>query len=384
MTTTLYLASPVEPSGASWLINCFLELGIKVSHRPIVNNLWRQGGSAPPPDRLWQRTPGGSYRLHPKAQILKKWLPALSRIESFSFRDDIEIEYLQDLPTSHEAGQPVMLFVRDPRDSLYSMYHRMRPALDYDTFLRLPNPDTLFDRPTHWRLFVESWMALAGDHCYTFESYKQDAAALLRRIAHDLQIECDSGQIERAVIESSYEKAWAAEQHYKMLHPGDWEVANRSGATGDWSEHTESRSGVPLIERRAAGVMRRLGYDCSEHTVGSASYSPALMRALPIFSLSRLPDSVTGLDDGSSGRDPLLEEALAFAAELDAALLRRTNLPNHRVRELLDNLELVASVHGNSVDRINRARASFSEGSQYQLAQVRDLLIRRRTKLPRA
>ena len=143
MTTKLYLASPAEPSGAAWLINCLLELGIKVSHKPVVDNVWRQADPAPPPDHMWQCNSDGSYRLHPKAQLLKKWLPALSRIESFSFREEIEIEYLQDLPALRQVGEPVMLFVRDPRDSLYSMYCRLRPALDYEEFLRLPNPDTL-------------------------------------------------------------------------------------------------------------------------------------------------------------------------------------------------------------------------------------------------
>ncbi len=383
MKRKLYLASPSEPSGASWLINCFLELGIQVSHKPVVDNVWRHADPVPPPDRMWQRTADGSHRLHPKAQVLKKWLPALSRIESFSFRADIEIEYLQDLPTSREVGQPVILFVRDPRDSLYSMYCRVRPALDYDTFLRLPNPDTLYDRPMHWRLFVESWLPLAGENWFTFESYKRDAAALLQRVVERMRVPCDDRLIERAVVESSFEKARAAEQRYRTLFPGDWEVANRSGRPGDWAEHTEGKSGSALIQSRAADVMRRLGYDCVAHTDGISSYSPELMRRLPIFSRISLPESVASLHAGESAEDPWLDAALAFAAELDEGLLRRTNLANHRIRQLLDSLASVAPPDGwDSAAHISQVREGFAEGSEYQLAQVQDLLVRRRRAKP--
>ena len=37
---TITFASPVELSGASWLLNCLLELGIKVSHKPAVDTVW--------------------------------------------------------------------------------------------------------------------------------------------------------------------------------------------------------------------------------------------------------------------------------------------------------------------------------------------------------
>ena len=349
MTTRIYLASPVEPSGASWLVNCFLELGIRVSHKPIVDNVWRHRDPSPPPGHMWERGSDGRERLKPRAAVLKKWLPALSRIEAFAFRDDIEVEYVQDLPSAHHAGTPVLLLVRDPRDSLYSMYRRVQPEFDYDTFLRLPSPDTLHDRPAHWRLFVERWLVLAAENWFTFEEYKQDAAGLLHRILHRLGTPYDDDRVQRAVLESSYEAARAAEARYRMRFPGDWEVANRAGRAGEWVESGESQSGAALIESRAGALMRRLGYQCAA-----------------------APDS---------GPDGWLDELCAFASAVDEDLLRRSNLPNHRIRQLLEHLARVARAQGwDSSERLVQLRQSFMEGSGHQLAQVRDLLARRRMK----
>jgi hypothetical protein len=348
VTHRILLASPVEPSGASWLINCFLELGLKVDHQPVVGNVWRHLDPAPPSAHMWTREPDGRYRLHPKAQVLKKWLPVLSRREAFAFREDVEVEYVQDLPPARPSGPVVLLFVRDPRDSLYSMYCRMRPQMDYEAFLRFPDPDTLLDRPGHWRYFVEGWLARAGDNWFTFEQYKRDAAALIRRIVERAQVPCEAGALERAVSESSYEKARAAEERYRVEFPGDWEVANRAGRVGDWRQRTDARTGTAFVESRAAPTMRRLGYDC-----------PAPTRE----------------------RDPSGDEALALASTLDEPLLRRTNLPNHRIRRLLDTLA-ARSRDPEAGPRLRELRQRFEEGSEHQFAQMRDLLVRRRRAKP--
>ena len=379
MKTKVCMASPAEPSGASWLINCFLELNVKVSHKPVVDSVWRNADPSLPPDHMWRQAQDGSYRLHPKAHVLKKWLPALTRIESFFFREDIEVEYVQDLPTPRQSGQPVLFFVRDPRDSLYSMYRRIRPALGYEAFLRFPDPDTLFDRPTHWRVFVESWLAFAGDNWFTFEAYKQDAAALLRRVLGGVGQTCGEEEIESAVLESSFDKARAAEERYKTDFPGDSEVANRAGRAGDWVDHTEARTGSALIESRAGDLMRRLGYDCPMNADGVPSYGPARAQRLPLCSQIRSPESVTARLTDNRLQHPLLDEVFAFLAEMDEALLRSTNLPSYRIRRLLDSLSQVACAERWDVaENIGQLRERFGEGSDHHFAQMRDLLIRRR------
>jgi len=261
------------------------------------------------------------------------------------------------------------------------MYRRMRPALDYEAFLRFPNPDTLLDRPTHWRLFVESWLGVAGDSWLPFEAYKKDAAATLRGVLARLGLSYSAEQIERAVLESSFDQARAAEERYKTQFPGDWEVANRAGRVGDWIEQTEARTGSALIESRTEDVMRRLGYECPASTLGPPVYNLAIARCLPLFSRICLPASVAAQLADDRRHDPPIDEALAFSAELDEALLRRTNLPSHRIRRLLDSLASVARDRGwDTAENISRLRERFGEGSEHQFGHLRDLLIRRRAR----
>lgn len=79
----------------------------------------------------------------------------------------------------------------------------------------------------------------------------------------------------------------------------------------------------------------------------------------------------------------MVEKALAFAAQVDEGLLRRTNLPSNRIRRLLDSLATVAGANGSdSAARINQLRDRFGEGSEYQLTHIQDLLVRRRRARP--
>lgn len=340
------LASPVEPSGASWLINCFLELGVKVCHKPVVDTMWRQSHMPTASDALWQPMAGGAYQLHPRADVLKQFLPILSRADRFRFVEDVEVEYVQDLPAVYRATDCTILFVRDPRDSLYSMYCRTRPGFDFATFLRFPNPDTLLDRPAHWSLFTDAWLTQAGENWFTFEEYKRHAAGLLRRVLERAQLTRLGAGVERAVDESSFEKARAAEERHRTTGAGDWEIVNRAGRIGEWRDRADARSGAAMIERAAGTVMRRLGYQ------------------------PRQPDPA----DATSA-DTLFE----FARDVDEDILRRSNLPAHRIRRLLDNLVSHAASKGWAcADRVDRLRERFAGGSEHQFAHVRELFRLRR------
>ena len=346
------LASPIEPSGASWLVNCLLELGVRVCHKPVVDNLWRHSTQSRRSDVMWLQLPTGRWRLHPRARPLQKWLPALSRHASFEFRTDVDVEYVQDVAAAADGLDQTVLFVRDPRDSLYSMYRRMEPALSYAEFLRFPNPDSLVDRPSHWARFVDSWLAHAGSAWFTFEDYKRDAPGLLRRIVECLSIASDDDAIEQAVRESSFEQAHAAEARFRAQFTGDWEVANRAGRVGQWTEQTEARGGSQHVEARAGHAMRRLGYDAAGGSGSEAS-----------------PAEADAGDDLS-----------AFSRTVDETVLRATNLPDHRTTRLLENLaERADRERWGTGDRVRALQRAFTDDPDRQLDQVRDLLQRRRS-----
>ena len=218
---------------------------------------------------MWQADASG-FVLKPKADMLEKWLPALSRDERFAFRPDVQIEYVQECATPAHEGSEALCFVRDPRDALYSMYRRSDPQLSFMEYLELPNPHTLLDRIDHWLAAGADWRQIEGLRLYRFEDYKADARALLARILDDLSIAATDAAIDRAVAESSSEKARAAEALYRrairtIARSQTAPAASATGASGRRSR-TGSRtssarpgrcctsSGTPWasVRRRAA------------------------------------------------------------------------------------------------------------------------------------
>ena len=162
------------------------------------------------------------------------------------------------------------------------------------------------------------------------------------------RVRCTAEQIERAARESSFDKARAAEERYRSDHAEDTELINRTGRVGGWTQQPDSRDGSAVIESRAGDVMQKLGYE-----------------------LSRAVDPAS--------EDSSIEKVLAFSRVVDEDFLRRTNLPNHRIRRLLENLELTAHERRwDSEMRLKELRRHFVDGSEHQFSQMRDLLLRRR------
>ncbi len=220
MEPPIVLASPREPSGGSWLINCLLELGVRVNLQPTADRIWRGASGRQRPSVMWQPAENGRWRLNPRAEELKKWLPILGHQETLHFRDDLEVLYVQDLPQVDLTSARTVLFVRDPRDAIHSLYRRIQPEMSLEDFVAFPHPVTLLDAIDHWRLFTECWLAVDGTLIYPFEDYKADAPGLLSRIVRDLGLVASREEITRAANESTFEKARAGDQRYRSSHPG--------------------------------------------------------------------------------------------------------------------------------------------------------------------
>ena len=378
-TKKILFGSPEEPSGASWLLNCFLELDIKICHKPVVDSVWRNASARSDPCHMW-RADGDAFVLMRKADMIKKWIPALSNRERFHFRGDAEVEYVQDFAEDRHDDHAAIFFVRDPRDALYSMYRRARPELDFESYLRIPNARSLLDRIENWSAQVRSWQQLAGCRFYSFEDYKADAQALLARIIGDLGIARSHQEIVRAASESTFEKAKMAEATYRLEYPHDDVVANRAGKIGDWRENPEIAMGIESIERRAGAVMQTLGYT-----------APAWRGELPAVERSELPDLVSffnAVKRPPSSRVPIatpepedsaLRDALRFAERVDSALLRASNLAPDEICILLDGLAaLTARCNGIPCKRVQTLRDSFANGSAYHFERLRTLVKQRR------
>jgi hypothetical protein len=393
----LVFASPVEPSGASWLINCLLELGIQVDHKPVVDKVWRNATPRPPSSHMWQTLESGALVLNPKAEELRKWLPALSRSEGFRFRDDLAVEYVQDVATPAWLQTRAIFFVRDPRDALYSMYRRRPREQSLEEFLDFLHPVTLLDRVDQWALHAASWLAHPDVSVFRFEDYKRDAEGLLGEILAQLDIAADGGAIQRAAAASSFEQARAAEARYRREHPGDREVANRAGRVGDWLGQPDTRPLARRVQRQAGELLARLGYapaaagvvaDLAESLArvpdtGRAGVfeGTACVSRLRAFDTLAVPEPVRAAGDAATVHASV-RKVTRFAEHADRASLSRAGLAASEVRQLLDSLiEFLAGDAPALAQRLAQLRESFGDRSDYQFERMRELLVHRRASM---
>jgi len=365
--------SPIEPSGASWLVNCLLELGVRVNHIAGETRLWR---GSEPQNGMWLRD-GDSWIIHPRAEVLGKWLPALMTTQRFAFRDDVVVDYVQAFPTG--PTDDALLFLRDPRDAIYSLYRRRRAGMPFADYCQMPNVQTLLPAADHWAFYVQCWQAQAGAHVYRFEDYKHDDVALLTRIVGDFDLGFAAQAIGRAAAASTSDKAKIGEALYRERHPGDWEVANRAGKVGDWQGRGEVADAVAKIGVTCAPVLSALGYDVEAGSDVAKPSFDARRACLPVFASAAVPDALAPLSSVDPADDPDLPGLLQFAATVDAPYLSRSGLSPADTRCLLDSLiVLTGRFQPDSAARLQELKAGFSDGSAQHMQVLRDLMRRSR------
>lgn len=340
MARRIYLPSPREPSGATWLINCLLELGIRTFRYS--------------PDGMWRRKKG-QWLLSPHEGLLKKWLPALSDHDRFYFRDDIEVEWMHEWRSEKHADAQILYFVRDPRDALFSRYKREAPQLNFAEFAGFPDVRTLLDKVLTWKLFNEGWLSHPRLTVVRFEDYKADAARTLLQVLHATGLEYGPADIDRAVRHSTYERAAAAERAYRAEHPQDTQIINRSGLPMEWQTGKIDGNVVARIESLCTGLLERLGYS----SPAARHQAISLERHLPqlrFFEQVVLDREGIRKQADAPGAEDSFHRTIEFAMNVDADLLTRASLPAYELAQLKASLdEYLASVAYHVEDSFARA-----------------------------
>ncbi len=372
----IVLVSPREPSGVSWIINGLLELGIRVDLQPTVDQIFGTGRQ--PASAMWLPEADGTWRLHPRASALQKWLPFLSRGERHRFRPIAPVLHVQRLPLQAEQCGPVVLFVRDLRDALHSLYRRTQPQLTWSEFVEWPHPETLLDAIDHWRLFMESWLDKPQLFVGRFEDYKADATHLLTRIVGFMGLDCTADEIARAADQSSYTAAVAAERRYRELHPHDRQVVNRAGLVGEWESLPDLQPTIVEMERRAGRLLSRLGYQLKLQDNSADEWQGlSVSRKLSSFARWAVPQRI--MDNAPNEPSASLILRLSqFCANLTVTRLADARLEADEVRTLLRSLEEFSQHHApDATASLQTLMESFSEGSAFHLARIRALLVSR-------
>jgi len=346
----IILASPREPSGATWLINCFLELGIKTYRNSA--------------DFVWQQNSNGQYFLTEREQLLRKWLPALTDQDLFDFRDDIEVQWLHEWPQKKHADYQVIYFVRDPRDSLFSRYKRENPELSLREFIDFPDTGSLFDKVDNWALFNRFWLSHPSLKTFRFEDYKKSATQTLIEILEYLNLSYSEASIQLAIENSTYERAVECERKYREENLEDQETINRGGKVGEWKGLNDNDWLTEQIERRCSDVLDKLGYDHSRAVTDNIPSGLPNIQTLSFFDSTLFPKvnkpENRQNDEENMQRLALLAESICFGDG------------EKKVQALIKDYEYIALLKGliELVQKNSQAMSPYVKNSPRKITQV--------------
>lgn len=325
MAERIILASPREPCGATWLINCLLVLGVKTYRAgPEGQEMWVKGSQG------WQ--------LDPRENILKQWLPVLSQRQHFEFSNQLEVQWLHEWPTDADWHHRVLYFIRDPRDAMYSRYRREGASMPFNDYLAFPDAFSLLDKIDHWRAFNESWMAHPNLKVIRFEDYKADALQLLRQTVDWIGLTRSENELINAVDNSSFEKAAQAERQYSKIS-GSAQVINRAGKPGEWHSLNGEAQAMAEISTRCAPVLHHFGYEAPNGTENGMGYHPQFTH-LRHFASIRLTSPMKQV---ATGEDLSLQSLIT---RLDPQLFKAAGVSDSEVHVMLDRLSEYARSAG--------------------------------------
>lgn len=198
---TFDVVSPELPCGVAWLANCFLELNIPVWHpwNIEINN-------------EWQRLAPFHYQYNAKCEPWKQTLPALHYLRKFQFNSESVACFRHQWPLAYEKRRPLVFFVRDPRDALYSHWRRAihnDPAfyLSFEAFIHSPYyhyPITFGEYQLRFLQLWKNYLSKSDHLIVRFEDYKADARQTLCKVLDFLRIKAGEDQVNQALACSDF------------------------------------------------------------------------------------------------------------------------------------------------------------------------------------
>lgn len=265
------IASSIEPSGVTWLLNCLLYLDI----------LCYRGGT---PVSTWNLNEDG-FSLRSDHEELKRWLPITSDQATFKFSSQVECEWTHDLPNRDLIADKVILFTRDPRGSILSRYKRDFRDIPIEDFIRLLDPETLLAVPDQLNHFYLSWLNQLNVLVIRFEDYKLNPVETLKKATTYLGLSYCHEKLNSACINSTFEKAVAAETKYlEKYHLSPERMMNRAGSAHEWGEDTDLSSVRDIIEKACYTSSIKLNYlqNAASIDSGDNRFSHLCLRSIRI------------------------------------------------------------------------------------------------------
>ncbi len=222
---THQIVSPPFACGVAWLINALLNMEIKTTNSNFKNH--------------WQSSRSGSKIGEQALNHLSWHLPVLQIKKEFKFTDPINIRWEHRLDFANDFPIPTILFIRDPRDAVYSLYKRnYEKSIDFSNFLRRPDtwPDhfpNLFNFPPmeSYAYFCWFWINLQKVQplmVINFEESKINPELILKKTLDFLKIKKLDDEILDAINQSTFEKARAGMKNMENITMKTFQVARKS------------------------------------------------------------------------------------------------------------------------------------------------------------
>ena len=257
---TLDVVSAELPCGVSWLASALLECDYPVWNPWNVDMLleWRHRGDT-------------AYEYFYPGDPWSRVLPGLVSGRRFDFRGDVVARFSHATPGQWPLSQRLVLFVRDPRDALFSAWRRTRKAQanapSFGDWAQQIDATWQVPRAAAYLLHLVTWRRYAELHntpylVIRFEDVKANARAEFRRLQDFLPgslAALPEAQIERALERSTFDAVKSVEE--QMLSDGTFtERINHAGMPYEFRDHFNA-SMYEAIGGGGAAIYRWLQYD---------------------------------------------------------------------------------------------------------------------------
>ena len=251
------VVSPPFACGVTWLINALLHLDIRATNTGFEPGHWVQEDRA--------------SVIGERALSHLKWhLPILHARQSFVFRENIDVTWEHRLDFAQRGPVPTILFVRDPRDAVHSLYRRNRAhEIDFESYLKTEDtwPDHfpgLFHLPPleTFAYFAWFWLAMGRSmpvEVVRFEDAKAAPFETLRSILGFLGVQRSDARIAQALESSSFDSARQAMERMEQLTGTEFKAV-RKGQVGEWKK-AYSEAALAGLGPAALAILDPLGYE---------------------------------------------------------------------------------------------------------------------------
>lgn len=242
-------------------------------------------------------------------------MPSLRFGQEYSFDTKVAVQISHNLPKSEDLVTPTILFVRDPRDAIYSQFRREVASSDftgtYSDFLKKLDPVYCLDPMATWRMWHFVSSHYKESLTVQFEEKFLSGEKVLTEVLEFLGVVRSRAEIKAAVNDSSLEKVRksagsASKAQLKYTHA-------RKGLPEEWKTRSDSIVGDRLVEINL-GMLPLSKFN--KHQSFSFQFESGLLRFHPSFHMSQkvvkknLESNVKGLQQNDKEALQTLVSAL--------------------------------------------------------------------------